>query len=229
MDDENGENFVQHQLPRFSERGICFDFIKPFPISFPSTPNELRTVLGSTANVIVLYGDIPAVVILSARISFAKADGIESKTKVWVLTAQMDFATNPFEGTWDLSFIHGGLSLAVHSEEVPGFQTFLQAMNPNIEKEDCLESEYWGKALRCVFQGSRADTSQQQFCRGEEKLGSLPGSIFEKRMPWLSYSVYNAVYVVAHALHALYSFTFTPMSKAKPWKHLHEHPWQVMF
>ncbi|XP_015279026.1 PREDICTED: vomeronasal type-2 receptor 116-like [Gekko japonicus] len=48
-------------------------------------------------------------------------------------------------------------------------------------------------------------------CTTEEKLRGLPQTMFEMRMSGESYGIYNAVFAVAHALHALYS------SRAK-WK-----------
>nr|XP_056720032.1 vomeronasal type-2 receptor 26-like [Euleptes europaea] len=42
-------------------------------------------------------------------------------------------------------------------------------------------------------------------CTGGERLESLPATIFELSMTGHSYSIYNAVYAVAHALHAMHS------------------------
>ncbi|XP_015274485.1 PREDICTED: vomeronasal type-2 receptor 26-like [Gekko japonicus] len=41
-------------------------------------------------------------------------------------------------------------------------------------------------------------------CTGDEKLDSLPGTLFEMQMTGLSYNVYNAAYAVAHALHDIH-------------------------
>ncbi|KAJ7313053.1 hypothetical protein JRQ81_004318 [Phrynocephalus forsythii] len=238
MDNDNGHTFVQKELPTFVENGICFDFVKPLPRpSHSSAANPMlenvsetsRIVLRSSANVVVLYGDIHAVENLKTMRYFEKNEGIHRATKIWVLAAQMDMATNSFEDLWEPNVVHSALSLTVHSKEVPGFQAFLQTRNPMMGKEDGFVRELEQNALNCVFPGSEVDISRKQPRTGEEKMESLPESFYEKQTTWLSYSVYNAVYVVAHALHGFYSSTLIQRSKAhvETWKQLHEHPWQL--
>ncbi|XP_066486377.1 vomeronasal type-2 receptor 26-like [Tiliqua scincoides] len=60
-------------------------------------------------------------------------------------------------------------------------------------------------AFDCVFPDGEAGEVNGDICTGEEKLENLPGVIFEMRMTGHSYSIYNAVYVLAHALHAMSS------------------------
>ncbi|XP_060538190.1 vomeronasal type-2 receptor 26-like isoform X2 [Pantherophis guttatus] len=61
---------------------------------------------------------------------------------------------------------------------------------------------FWEQAFKCSFPDSATDKGS---CTGNERLESLPHSFFEMSMTSQSYSVYNAVYAVAHALHAFYS------------------------
>ncbi|XP_053118182.1 extracellular calcium-sensing receptor-like [Hemicordylus capensis] len=66
-------------------------------------------------------------------------------------------------------------------------------------------------------------------CTLEEKLESLPGTLFERSMTGQSYSIYNAVHAIAQAVHKMYT------SKPKPkavvdrgtLKHPNLQPWQL--
>ncbi|XP_048366385.1 vomeronasal type-2 receptor 26-like [Sphaerodactylus townsendi] len=74
-------------------------------------------------------------------------------------------------------------------------QTFLPMLS---EKNIC--------AFNCVFEDSSETLKSSDICTGEEKLESLPGIFFETSMTSFSYSVYNAVYAIAHALHKVYGY-----------------------
>ncbi|XP_070810285.1 vomeronasal type-2 receptor 26-like [Pituophis catenifer annectens] len=129
----------------------------------------------------------------------------ENIATVWVLTAQMEFTSLPLLKTVKIDFLHGALSFAIHTEEVLGFHEFLQTKNPTLAKKDSFIKVFWENAFECSFPNSMTPEKDRVTCTGQEKLETLPTSIFEMRMTSQSYNVYNAVYVVAHALGDLFA------------------------
>ncbi|KAM3823788.1 vomeronasal type-2 receptor 26-like [Vipera latastei] len=241
VNNDNGERFVQNVVPMFSKNGICFDFIERFPLISYST--DILTmvkkgmimysiVMNSTVNSVLIQGEIDIMIVLRMFPSMSKFEGIElqENAKIWIMTAQMDFTSLPFQRWEDLDFLHGALSFAVHSREVLGFQEFLQMRKPNFSQEDGFIRVFWKEAFGCVFSGSMIDEKHnsvmdnQPICTGEEKLETLPTSVFEMDMTGHSYSIYNAVYIVGQAIHAVQSTTFK--YRARPVEFLKLHPWK---
>ncbi|XP_042329783.1 vomeronasal type-2 receptor 26-like [Sceloporus undulatus] len=211
LDDDNGERFVQHVLPKFSQRRICFDFIERFP---PSTFSEaikqmedwakiVKVVMYSTANALVVHGEIQTMIILRLMLQYTEGEGVPMMTKVWIMTAQMDLASFPFPNSWGTEFIHGSLLFAMQSKELLGFQKFIQSRNPTLTEEDGFSRAFWEHAFDCSFPVKGEDYMASKTCTGEEKLESLPSSIFEMSMTGHSYSIYNAIYALAHALNVI--------------------------
>ncbi|KAF7234738.1 hypothetical protein EYD10_18306 [Varanus komodoensis] len=235
IDGDHGENFVQKVLPFFSERGICFDFIAQIAqITFFS---ELETIMNSliglsflimssTTNAVIIHGEIQATVILRILVEIPTYYEKPRISKVWMMTAQMDLTSLLLQRSWDMDFIHGALSISLHSNEIAGFQTFLQSRNPNSAQEDGFIRDFWQQAFGCSFSNSNADTDSEEICTGQEKLESLPASVFEMSMTPHSYGIYNAVYAAAHALHDLLS-PKTKHGVDGEKQHLLKHqPWQ---
>ncbi|XP_053216238.1 vomeronasal type-2 receptor 26-like [Podarcis raffonei] len=219
VNDENGERFLQSVVPKFIRRGICFDFIGRFPsMSYTNGVTDLvadglksfNVAMRSTANVLIIHGEIDSMTVLRMFPAISEYEDIpiKAKGKVWVMTVQMDFTSLPFQRDQDIDFLHGTLSFTIHSEEVLGFQEFVQMRNPILEKEDGFMRIYWEKAFQCHFPDSEGNMQDGDICTGEEKLETLPGSIFPTSMTGHSYSIYNAVYALAHAVHAMQSSKF---------------------
>ncbi|XP_060110816.1 vomeronasal type-2 receptor 26-like [Heteronotia binoei] len=230
---QTAEEFLHNTLPVFSQKGICFDFIERFPqMAFSNNFAEMiekgsqlyDKAMRSTANVLIVHGEIQSMMILRMLLRLSKDENRPVKEKIWIMTAQMEFTSLFFQRDWDLDFIHGALSFAIHSEKLLGFQEFLQGRNPQVEKEDGFIEDFWKDAFKCSFHDSKED---MKICTGEEKLESLPGSVFETSMTGHSYCVYNAVYAVAHAVHAMLSPKFRQRVVDGGTRKLIQPPWQL--
>ncbi|XP_061445259.1 vomeronasal type-2 receptor 26-like [Rhineura floridana] len=219
QNEKNTEKFIEKILPVFSERGICFEFIQRFPkLTFigdiERTVKEgfetFSIIMESTTNIVVVHGEIQDIHFLRMIPVAAEFEDIpmQTKAKVWVMTAQMEFTSFHFQRSWSMEILHGALSFTIHSKEVLGFQRFLQMRSPNSEKDDGFIEDFWKEAFNCSFRKSGIEERDGKICTGEEKLETLLASVFEMSMTGHSYSIYNAVHAVAHALHNMQSFQF---------------------
>ncbi|XP_033024002.1 vomeronasal type-2 receptor 26-like [Lacerta agilis] len=235
QDDDNGNKFVQNVLPVFSQSGICFDFIERFPAlpfycEFSQLVEEsvaiLKVIMGATANVLVLHGEIQGMMTLRMLLQFSEYEELPTKTKVWIMTAPMDFTSVSIQRLWNIDFLHGAMSFAVHSNEVLGFQKFIQNQSPNSRKQDGFIQIFWEQTFSCWFPDSRTDKQFEKNCSGEEELETLPASVFEMGMTVHSYGIYNAAYALAHALYAMQLSEFKHRGQGKP-KLLNQQLWQL--
>ncbi|XP_039180273.1 vomeronasal type-2 receptor 116-like [Crotalus tigris] len=217
--EEDKERFIQNSLSMFTERGICFDFIESIPqMMYGNLAAEMveeadklyKVIMGSTVIAVILNAEITGLVTLRLMIYVLDSDNIptERKTKIWIMTAQMEFTSLLVQRESPIDFLHGALSFAIQSKELTGFREFIQKRNPNTENEDGFIRDFWKDAFECSFSSDITDRNTDRTCTGEEKLESLSQSIFEMSMTGHSYSIYNAVYAVAHALRHLYSSKF---------------------
>ncbi|XP_033024304.1 vomeronasal type-2 receptor 26-like [Lacerta agilis] len=216
MDDESGESFLQTALPLFSRKGVCFSFIKKVPTlhSDSELSNILEdgaklhnTVVNSKANVVVFYGE--SMVILRW---FPYYSGVQPprlpKGIVWIMTAEMELISLVYQRDWETEIFHGVLSFSIHSNDLPGFKTFIEGRNPSRAKGYGFIRQFWQEAFGCVFPDADVGDVMGDICTGKEKLESLPAPFFETSMTGYSYNIYNAVYAAAHALNAMSSSRF---------------------
>ncbi|KAG6539325.1 type-2 vomeronasal receptor [Crotalus adamanteus] len=240
VNNNSGEKFVQDLVPMFAQRGICLDFIETFPvIEYSNTILELvemelqmyMVVMKSTVNIVLVHGEIYGTVVLRLLSTNLKSEDVSlwRKDKIWMMTAEMDFTSLPFLKNSDLVFLHGALSFAIHSEEVLGFQQFVQMRNPILEKEDTFIKLFWESAFECSFSISVMEDENVIPCTGKEKLLALPTSVLEMDMTGQSYSIYNAIHVVAHALHDFHSSTVEYRTRGHEAKleHLEQKLWKL--
>ncbi|XP_063158808.1 vomeronasal type-2 receptor 26-like [Candoia aspera] len=208
------ETLWRNVLPMFSKKGVCFEFMEKMPGGFfngnEKTAREahgiLNVVFNSTTNIVLIHGEFHSMLNLRFLLNLLEFGDVVYDTKVWVMTADADFSSVLFQRSWNVNFIHGTLSLSVQSKEVSGFQNFVRVRNPALAKGDSFLTEFWQQTFNCLLPMSSVDEEDENICTGEEKLETLPKTVFEMSMTAHSYSVYNAVYAIAHALHLLYSF-----------------------
>uniref|UniRef100_A0ACB8ET67 Uncharacterized protein n=1 Tax=Sphaerodactylus townsendi TaxID=933632 RepID=A0ACB8ET67_9SAUR len=211
--DDKGERFEQTLAHMFSQNAICIAFVQRIP-TYRNTlelygmldrfQNMTVLLTQTSVNVCIVSADSESMNALQLALNMFDPNSMTTIRKVWVLTAHFDFSSQIFHRDLGPQVFEGALSFAVHFTHVQGFQTFLESLNPQSEEDGFIRT-FWQQAFDCVFPDIDADAEPVNSCTGEEKLESLPGPFFEMSMTGQSYSIYNAVYAVAHALHAMYS------------------------
>ncbi|XP_058037509.1 extracellular calcium-sensing receptor-like [Ahaetulla prasina] len=236
---ESGDRFIQKAVPLFSKQGICFEFMGEMPqetfsnditAAFKDFSKMYITIMKSTTNVIILYCENQITIIFRLLSYYTEYEDmpIERKDKVWIMPAQMEFTSVPFQKDRDMNFIHGAITFEVSSKEISGFNKFLQMRNPTSEAEDHLMRVFWEAAFECSFPKDKLDEYAGRLCTGEEKLDNQPKSVFDTTMTGQSYSVYNAVYAVAHALQAMFSRKHRTRAKVGREMFLTQKAWQIL-
>uniref|UniRef100_A0A670J5G3 G-protein coupled receptors family 3 profile domain-containing protein n=1 Tax=Podarcis muralis TaxID=64176 RepID=A0A670J5G3_PODMU len=205
--DDKGETFVKKLTSQLSQNGICIAVTERMVTNrgFDDTgliekcQNMAESLSKTNVNVFVVNADKNTKTGLQWLLLIGRMMSMSPINKVWVMTADWDFSSEPYHKDLDIQNFHGALSFAIHSSEVKGFHPFLLNLNPHSEADGFIRL-FWQQAFGCQFLDVE---TEEEFCTGEEKLESLPGAFFEMQMTSQSYSIYNAVYAVAHALHAM--------------------------
>ncbi|XP_070810254.1 vomeronasal type-2 receptor 26-like [Pituophis catenifer annectens] len=237
--EEDRDRFIQKRLSMFLERGICFDFTECLPqMRYGNAAAEwienagkiFKVIMESTVIAVILSAENAGLLPLRLIIYFFNYDNIpkERTAKIWIMSAQMEFTSILIHRQLPIDFLHGALSFAIHSKQLTGFQQFMQKRNPNLKKDDGFIRDFWKDAFECSFFKDIRNENAERICTGEEKLATLPNSVFETTMNAHSYSIYNAVYAVAHALNAMRSSKLKGGQKMdeRRWKLFLQSPWQ---
>uniref|UniRef100_H9GD40 Receptor ligand binding region domain-containing protein n=1 Tax=Anolis carolinensis TaxID=28377 RepID=H9GD40_ANOCA len=232
----SGERFQRMLSAHFVQKDICISFTHTVPaiISFTADTQITRKIIrlvsllfSKKVKVILVYGNVQSLESLRMILEIYEHFMQKPLEKVWITTARWD-VTNIFSGrVLTGKSLNGSLSLALHTTVVPGFEDFLESLNP-FQSNIFFLKEFWCSAFFCSLPAYNMNGPGGN-CTGEEKLGDLPGVAFEKKMTGQSYNIYNAVYAVAHALHAAYSMRTKHYSleTENRWNRLNIQPWQV--
>ncbi|XP_070810868.1 vomeronasal type-2 receptor 26-like [Pituophis catenifer annectens] len=213
-DNMNGERFLQIMETLLSQHGICSASIQR--IQYFAQWDKIYDMIGKATiiydgitdeeiNSFIVCGDSLTIVWLTTIIFILDPGvGQSSLGKVWIMTAQIDYVLTGMQRKWDRQFFDGAIFFTIHSKQIPGFKEFLKSVKPPWIQEDGFFPLFWEQVFDYSLPSPRSTSEDNNICTGEEKLEDIPGSMFEVHLSGHSYSIYNAVYVLAQALHTLF-------------------------
>lgn len=240
-DNDSGHMFVQTLVPVLIQSSICVEYTKVIPIitmDFKGlalaklVESMSETLTNGKANVIVLSGNSHSLYGFRLLIASYLLWSMKPIGKVWIASTDCDITSIKSRNIMDLVSFNATLSFAIQANEILGFRDFLHTLSPHHNFADIFIRYFWKEAFDCVFRRAGFVTGKKQkYCTGEEKLDTLPGSVFEMSMTSQSYSIYTGVYAIAQAFHSMYTLGLKSTLKLHrrhldPWT---VQPWQVMF
>ncbi|XP_066486174.1 vomeronasal type-2 receptor 26-like [Tiliqua scincoides] len=239
-DDDNGENFLQTLTSMLAQNGICSAFSEKTPstsqgIDTSSSIDSLRaqaiSIMSSNVKVNIVNASHQTIIFLMNLIYLHSLfeDTKVLTGKVWIMTAQWFLATDSVYRNNDIQIFDGALSFAVHSNEVLGFAQFLQSLHPQSPKGDGFLKVFWEQAFNCLFSDLEEHEDTTDLCTGQERLENLPTTLFEASIMGQSYSIYNAIYAIVHAVHKMHPSKLKLSGRAERGRpdHLNVQPWQL--
>ncbi|XP_032092385.1 vomeronasal type-2 receptor 26-like [Thamnophis elegans] len=217
LNDKHGEQFIQTLEPMLSQNEICSEFTERIDRNLYSSKivdiaercqRHITLFTERTANAVIVRGENTIFMwlasILQATHFFLPTplDSPEkiSMQKIWITMAQNDFTLHSLQRAVDMQAFHGAISFSISTRELPGFQQFIQAVTPSGASQDGFIRDFWSQAFCCS--PANHGVSEYEECTGDERLKDLIAPFFETSILGHSYSIYNAIYAVAQALHA---------------------------
>ncbi|KAM6933035.1 vomeronasal type-2 receptor 1 [Xenentodon cancila] len=214
-DDDYGKYGIKDFKEQVEEAGVCISFSETLPKG--SSPEAIQsivqTVIGSTAKIIVVFSsdvDLSPLIIELLHHNVTNRTWIASEA--WVTSALIN---QPQVN----SLLAGTLGFGVKRSDIPGLQRHLLDLDPYA---DPLTEEFWetlfnctldyGKAVRMAKERASGVNSTlsravrglpEGLCTGSESLAQHNNTYADVSQLRITYSVYKAVYAVAHALHNL--------------------------
>uniref|UniRef100_H0WCC4 G-protein coupled receptors family 3 profile domain-containing protein n=1 Tax=Cavia porcellus TaxID=10141 RepID=H0WCC4_CAVPO len=193
-----GLQFMSDLTGEMDRNKVCVAFVKiaSTPIvSYMALSKEyvILTKETSQVSVVILYYDTDILSDVDYNIEQHLLTG-----KIWVTNSQ--WHADMTGKNFILNSFHGTFIFSNHHEEISGFKTFVQEVNPSKYPEDFYLTMFWFNNFHCSF--SDADCSLKD-CTPNASLAWLPVNHFDTTMTDWSHNVYNAVYAVAHALHEM--------------------------
>ncbi|XP_066566526.1 extracellular calcium-sensing receptor-like [Amia ocellicauda] len=190
----------------------------------------IRTIEKSTAKVIVIFSTEAYLIPLADEIVRQKL-----KARQWIASEAWT-AAPVFHTKELLPYLGGTIGIAIRRGEIPGLKDFLLQIRPMYDPYNNLINRFWEKMFDCKFpektnNQSSSDLVSSRICTGSEDIESTQTAYTDVSELRASYTVYKAVYALAHSLHDLMSCesgkgpfennSCADITRVQPWQLLH--------
>ncbi|XP_064159384.1 extracellular calcium-sensing receptor-like [Anguilla rostrata] len=195
---------VQLFLEESARIGVCAAYVHLYPQSMPkqSVIKLIHTIKRSSAKVILSFSGEPE---LHTILSEWKNQNV-SRVQ-WIASEAWSTGNSLWNDFHDL--LIGTLGFGIRRAEILGLKSFLTRLKSSDALGSALLAEFWEETFDCKLNGSlnthvhsnKNTTLSRKPCTGLENLEEVHSVYTDVSQLRVSYNVYKAVYLIAHALH----------------------------
>ncbi|XP_077187423.1 vomeronasal type-2 receptor 26-like [Paroedura picta] len=222
-DNAQGERFLKTMTPVVIGNGICVAFTERIPeLNYDENALPFRTYsfyMQRKCNVFVYHGDIYSVMAVGFLIKHAERRENSLVGKVWITAVLHDLSLRLFLRVFEIHHIHGSFSFLAQGN--------MNTDYGNLNSLFSTVSKIVRGTFRCFHSNPGLSLKHWIRCREKEEWETPSQGELEMILSQDSYSIYNSIQVVAHALSAASSSRADWKFKGR-WKGLQKlQPWQL--
>eukprot|EP00079_Xenopus_tropicalis_P038155 XP_017951926.1 PREDICTED: vomeronasal type-2 receptor 26-like [Xenopus tropicalis] len=199
-DDETHQKASEEMQNEIKKNGICVAFL--LRIGGKDVRNyhrALEKIRQSNASAILFYSSLDIVMEFLFDVTLKNS----SVHVVWIMLSPLSSGS----GRLYIDAINGSLVLLFHHENIPGLKDFLYKANPLGFPKDPFTAAVWLRLFDCYFEQASPKPSSNFYhiCNANYTLKEYENFGYDVNNFRVTYSMYIAVYAVAHSLHAMYT------------------------
>ncbi|XP_076002447.1 extracellular calcium-sensing receptor-like [Genypterus blacodes] len=202
MESDYARFAIQLFLQESVQYGVCAAYTHFYPavVNQHALDEILDVIQVATAKVIINFSGESDLQMVLQGIKLRNITGLQ-----WIASEAWATGKSLWEDFGDI--LTGTLGFAIRGVEViPGLMEYLTSVKASDMNRSAFLAEFWEELFNCKLNGSVNTHSHEVKyqdrapCKGTEDLNDLYSPYSDVTQPRVSYNVYKAVYLVAHAL-----------------------------
>ncbi|XP_031430033.2 extracellular calcium-sensing receptor-like [Clupea harengus] len=181
---------IQLFLQEAARYNVCAAYVHflSLPLIKDAVVELVKTMKKSSARVVLsVSGDTEMRVILTECRRQNVTDLLWIASEAWSTSQSL---WTDFE-----DLLRGTVGFAIRKGDIPGLGMYLNSLHPSQDLISHFIAEFWEETFNCRLKGSRGS------CSGLEELNEVYSVYTDVSQLRVTYNVYKAVHLIAHALH----------------------------
>ncbi|XP_056656996.1 vomeronasal 2 receptor 648 isoform X1 [Monodelphis domestica] len=199
-DNPRGQQFFLDLEEAMVMHSMCLAFKEKIPENFNEEDREdhliFPKVIESSSKVVFIYGNTYSLLKFSIFMTQYILYG-----KILVTTISWDISAP--RNSKIMSHLHGTIIFSQAKREIPGFKDFLRSINSTVNSEDIFLKTFWEVVFHCRISEESPVKMVYSLCPEGLSLADVPTHDLDTIIMTLSSNIYNAVYLLAHAIHQM--------------------------